>query len=106
MMHDIESIQALFGGNSIKFTEHFKMRLRERNIRFADVKTAMLSGEIIEQCPNDEPLPSILFFGYTNDNTPLHIVVGVDDALAWLITAYIPSLDIWEADYKTRRVTK
>ena len=105
-MFDIESIQAMFDGNAVKYTDHFKLRLRERNIKFADVKKALLSGEIIEQCPNDRPLPSVLVLGYTNDTDPLHVVVGVDDALVWLITAYYPSLDLWEDDYKTRKVTK
>ena len=102
-MFDIESIQAMLRGNAVKFTEHFKLRVKERNIKFAYVKSALLFGEIIEQCPNDQPLPSILIMGYTNENNPLHVVVGIDDDLIWLITAYFPSLDIWENDYKTRK---
>ena len=100
---DVESIHAMFSGNAVKFTEHFKIRLKERGIKFADVKQALLFGEIIEQCPDDQPLPSVLFFGYTCDNNPLHVAVGVDDEYIFLITAYFPSADIWEADYKTRK---
>ena len=61
-------------------------------------------GKIIEQCPDDQPLPSILIFGQTKDSPPLHVVVGIDDAFIFLITAYIPSSEIWEADYMTRKV--
>jgi hypothetical protein len=103
-MFDIESIQAMFDGNAVKFTEHFKTRLKERSIKFADVKYAILFGEIIEQCLDDQPLPSILILGYTNDGKPLHVVASVDDDLIFLVTAYLPSVDIWEADYKTRKV--
>jgi len=103
---DIESIQAMFEGNAIKFTEHFKIRLKERSIKFADVKQVLLSGEIIEQCPDDQPLPSVLILGYTNDRTPLHVAVSIDDNLIFLVTAYLPSGEIWETDYKTRRVVK
>jgi uncharacterized DUF497 family protein len=103
-MFDIESIQAMFDGNAVKFTQHFKARIKERGIKFADVKQALLSGEIIEQCPDDQPLPSIIIFGHTNDNAPLHVVVSVDDDMIFLVTAYFPSVDIWEADFKTRKV--
>jgi len=48
-MFDIENIKAMFAGNAVKFTEHFKTRLKERNIKLAEVKHVLLSGEIIEQ---------------------------------------------------------
>ena len=54
-------------------------------------------------CPDDYPLPSILILGYTIEGKPIHVVIGIDDALLWLITVYFPSLDIWELDYKTRK---
>ena len=101
-MFDMESIHAMFTGNAVKFTEHFKIRLKERGILFSHVKQALMSGEIIEEVPNDQPNPSVLILGYAN-NIPLHIAVGVDDDLLWLITAYVPSCDLWENDNKTRK---
>jgi len=103
-MFDMESIQALYDGNAVKYTRHFRGRIEERNIKKSEVTQALLSGEIIEQSPNDEPLPSILVLGYTSDDKPLHIAVSVDDDVIWLVTAYFPTLAIWEANYKTRKV--
>jgi len=103
-MFDIESIQAMLAGNAIEYTQHFKARIKERDIKHADIRQALLTGEIIEQHPNDEPLPSVLIFGYTKNILPLHIAVSIDDDKIWLVTAYIPSLEIWEPDYKTRKV--
>jgi hypothetical protein len=103
LMYDIKSIQSLFDGNAVKYTEHFKLRRKERNIKHRDIKHTLLSGEIIGQYPDDTPLPSILVFGHTNDGEPLHVVVGVDDDKIWIITAYYPTLDIWENDYKTKK---
>ena len=40
---------------------------------------------------------------HTINGKPLHVVVGMDDALVWLITAYYPSLDIWESDFMSRK---
>ena len=101
-MFDIESIRAMIVGNAAKFTQHFKIRIKERGIRFSEVKQALLSGEIIEQVLDDQPIPSVLVLGYANDK-PLHVVVGIDDDLIWLITTYIPSNEIWKNDYKTRK---
>jgi len=103
-MYDIETIQAMFSGNAVRATQHFKARIKERSIKTADVRRVIMSGEIVEECPDDLPLPSILVLGHTSDNKPLHVAVGIDDDMIFLITAYYPSNDIWETDNKTRKV--
>jgi len=105
-MFDIESIRVMFDGNAVEYTQHFKARIKERKIKHADVKQALLTGEIIEQHLSDEPLPSILVLGYIGVAQPLHIVVSIDDDKIWLVTAYIPSKEVWERDNKTRKVVK
>jgi len=67
---------------------------------------AIAGGEIIKQYEDDRPFPSVLILGYTTDNRPLHIVVSVGDGVLWIITTYHPTLDIWETDYRTRKVVK
>ena len=103
-MYDIESIQAMYQKHAVEATQHFHERIKERSIKYADIKSAMADGEIIEQCLEDLPNPSVLILGYCRDNKPIHIAVGVDDDKLWLITAYYPTLDMWEVDYKTRKV--
>ena len=44
-----------------------------------------------------------MILGYTRDNKPLHIAVGMDDAKLVMITTYFPVLTLWESDYKTRK---
>lgn len=80
-------------------TMHCMKRMSERDIELADVRQAIMSGEIIEDYPDDFPYPSALILG-----NGLHIVVGIDDGRLWLITAYYPNADQWEADMKKRRV--
>lgn len=84
-------------------TLHCMARLEKRGIKIADVEYAILNGEIIELYPEDTPFPSCLIFGVLMDKTPLHIVCSIGDGKLYLITAYYPSLDKFEADYKTRR---
>lgn len=101
-MYDIETIRVMYAKRAVELTEHFIIRMGERNLTFTDVKNAVMNGEIIEQDLADYPHPSILVFGYTGDK-PLHIAIGVDDDVLWLITAYYPSPEVWETDYKTRK---
>ena len=60
-------------------------------------------GEIIEEYPTAYPYPCALFLGYTCENKPLHVVAGTDGTELWLITAYYPTLDKWDNDYKSRK---
>ncbi|WKY46234.1 DUF4258 domain-containing protein [Eubacteriaceae bacterium ES2] len=63
----------------------------------------MSSGEMIESYPDDYPNPSCLVLGLTIDGKPIHVVVGSDGEYIFIITAYYPNLNKFEADYKTRR---
>ena len=102
MIYDIETIRAMFNGNAVRFTQHFRNRIKERGIRFSEVKQVIYNGEIIEEKPDDQPIPSVLILGHANGKK-IHVVVGIDDDLLWLITTYIPTDEIWEDDYKKRK---
>jgi len=102
-MIDIKDIQALYADKAVVLTQHFLDKIGKRGIAFADVKSAIGVGGIIEQYPDDYPYPSALILGYTDDNKPLHAVIGVGGGYAWLITAYYPDPKKWESDYKTRK---
>ena len=88
---------------SLRWTSHILERLFQRNIHLDDVKTALMSGEIIEQYPTDYPFPSCLVLGRTKSGFPLHVVCGTNNNELWLITAYIPASDEWTEDFKRRR---
>ena len=59
--------------------------------------------EIIEDYPDDFPHPSCLIFGYTVEKRVIHVVVSKDEDNIGIITAYIPNLQKFEADLKTRK---
>jgi len=67
------------------------------------VKEVIFFGEIIEEYPNDYPLPSALMF--YNEIKPLHVVLSYNESnhKTYIITAYEPDLNHFEADFKTRR---
>lgn len=100
---DIHKIQTLFQNRSAKWSTHCLERMQERDILRDDVISCVLRGEIIEDYPNDFPYPSCLIFGYTTQEKVLHIVIGADETTAYVITAYYPSTDKFEADLRTRK---
>ena len=102
-MLKIEDVRLLCKDDTIKATQHFTERLFKRGIAYDSVIHAILSGEVIEQYPDDYPHPSCLILGHDVRLAPIHVVAGLSVDALYLITAYYPSADKWEADYKTRK---
>ena len=94
----IEDIRACCVDEIIVLTEHLLTRMRQRRIRLDDIKNAITEGEIIEQYPADFPFPSCLI-----NAKNIHIVCSIGEGYLYIITAYRPSPDQWEADGKTRK---
>lgn len=84
--------------------KHTLIRLAERNIAQKAVLEVILEGEIIEEYLEDKPFPSCLIFKIVQGE-PLHVVVSFDEETkkAYIITAYKPSLDKFESNFKRRR---
>ena len=102
-MLSIEDFQRVNRAENIVITQHSRKRMAERGIALADVRNAVENGEIIEQYPDDFPFPSCLIFGKAKDSKALHVVASVNEDMIYLITAYHPDAESWEADMKTRK---
>jgi len=89
---------------SIVFSDHAITQMFKRSIRVDDVKQIIEIGELISEYPNDKPYPSFLLSGLVNGRA-LHLVVAknMSDNICTIVTAYEPTLDIWENDFKTKR---
>ena len=102
-MIDIDTLKQMNEPQQIALTKHAKERLTERNITIDDVVNGIETGEIIKQYEDDKPLPSCLILGFSADNNYIHIVASHDKEYIYLITAYYPNSEQWEADFKTRK---
>ena len=107
IMSDIMDLAALRDAvvnGRAEWLKHSLERMLERGISRADVKEALIKGEIIEDYPDDKPYPSALFMGLV-ENKPLHVVAAHDASsrFCMVITAYHPDLEHFEKDFKTRR---
>ena len=99
-IHDLQKICTL---ENIEITMHAAKRLEQRGISIDDVISSINNGEIIEQYPDDYPFPSCLILGSSVSNLFIHVVVGSDLKTLWIVTAYYPDVNIWDADFKVRK---
>ena len=91
-----------------RLTRHATIVRLERGITIAALEQVLLTGEIIERYPDAQPYPSCLVLGWLASGDPLHIVCSrgnVEPALR-IVTLYEPEDDLWEKDYKTRKVIR
>jgi len=88
----------------IEWRKHVLQKLAERGVSQQSVRDVLLQGERIREYADDKPFPSALFLGYVCGK-PLHVVAAYDEknSRVFVITAYEPALEIFEADYRTRR---
>lgn len=74
-MIKIETLQTYYTEDKVLMTQHSSERCRQRGIKIKDIRHAIMTGEIIEQYPDDYPFPSCLIFGYSVDNRIIHVVM-------------------------------
>ena len=101
-MIDLAIIQGYYQSDAVFVTEHAMERFKQRGIGMRDVKAAVMSGQIIEQYPDDFPFPSCLVCGLTRNNRVLHVVMSDEGSSSRIITAYYPDPAQWSSDFKTR----
>jgi hypothetical protein len=103
----IKQIKEFAENDSIAFKKHSAIRMRQRNISANEVKEILIGGQVIEDYPDDIPLPTCLILGFTKKQKPIHAVVAVDesDRMLYVITVYSPNNEEWENGFKKRRET-
>ena len=86
------------------FRAHALERMFKRGITSEEVRNVLEEGKTIEEYPADQPYPSRLVLGWT-EQQPIHVVVpdNLEDQEVIVITAYEPDADRWEAGFEKRR---
>jgi hypothetical protein len=79
-----------------------QMSRPDRMITTDEVREAILSGEIIEEYPEDQRSESCLVM-HTIQDRIIHVVCAPNSEYLAVITAYLPSPDQWSSDFKTRK---
>src|SRR5690606_14787813 len=88
----------------IVWHKHTFERMLERNITRGEVLDVLISGEVIEDYPDDRPFASALLFGMPIEQ-PLHVVIAYDplSSTCHIITAYHPDSEHFHPDHRTRK---
>jgi hypothetical protein len=89
---------------SLFYRMHAVQRMFERKIPVSSVSHAVRSGETIEDYSAEMAQPGRLILGF-HGKRPLHVVVSEDPKAGEItvITVYIPDLDRWDRQFKSRR---
>jgi hypothetical protein len=99
----IDEIKARVEQDDFVFTKHAVDRTLLRGIQVSEVREALMSGEIIEDYPDDKYGPSCLILGFTTNNRPLHVQIAYTTEVPLkLITVYEPDPHEW-IDFRMRR---
>ena len=91
---EIDSIQKHVISGTYRFSDHAVKRMIQRSIDRHEVEEAILSGEIIEEYPDDKYSPSCLVYGMSLNGRELHIHVSLPP-LVVIVTIYEPATDKW-----------
>ena len=94
-------------GKKILYLPHaIRQMIRpDRMISPEEVRYVVEYGEIIEDYPMDHRGHSCLLLGFHSKNRPIHVVCSPKEDYLAIITAYIPSDEEWEENYKKRKRT-
>jgi hypothetical protein len=89
----------------VLFTSHAlnQMNLTERMIMREEVIETILDGNVIEEYLDDPRGKSYLLCCKTKSGRTIHVVCAPKKDYLAIITAYIPTNDIWEMNMSSRR---
>jgi hypothetical protein len=80
-----------------------QMSRPKRMISAAEVRQAVQTGEIIEDYPDDPRGHNCLMLGQGHGGRSLHVVCASQAEYLAIITAYLPSPDTRENEFRTRK---
>jgi len=94
---DVKVLRKLCREDKIKWTLHILKRMGERSISSELIINTILKGKIIEEYSE-----SCLILNF-EDARPLHVVVGMGGEEIFIVTAYFPTLEKWDASFENRK---
>jgi hypothetical protein len=88
-MMDINEIKLKIRADLYVYTQHAEIERRADELTFAQIETALLDGEILEQYQDTGRGESCLILGFAAD-VPIHSVCGWRGDKVAIITVYVP----------------
>lgn len=88
---------------SIFYRAHAVQRLFEREISPEKVRHALEAGDVVEDYSGEMPEPSRLILGFQG-RRPFHVVTSEMPEAVTVITVYLPDVNKWKKDFRSRKV--
>ena len=79
-----------------------QMSRPDRMISTQEIERIIITGEVIEDYPQDSRGHSCLILGLGQNNRPIHVVCAPKNEYLAIITAYLPDALQWSSDFKRR----
>lgn len=92
---DFKTIQKHIKAGDYLFSDHADDEKTKDKLTVEEIEEAILSGEVIEERPDDPRGESCLVAGRTDTGKLLHIVVGTRFNKPVIVTVYLPSVVRW-----------
>lgn len=93
-------------GSQVYWSRHAIVEMVKDDLTRSEIEQALQQCEIIENYPaGHRPLPDCLVLAYLSNNRPFHAVIAIDESRnrIFIITVYLPSLERWHNDWRTRK---
>ena len=97
----IQAIQDKVLKSEYRVSDHAVKQMIKRSITRLEIEEAVISGEVIEEYPDDKYSPSCLIYGKTKNGRDVHVQLSLPPLII-IITTYDPDPDEW-IDCKIRR---
>jgi hypothetical protein len=97
----IKGIRDRIKRGQYRFSDHSVKQMIKRKVNRQEIEAVILTGQIIEEYPDDKYTPSCLVYGKTKQGRDLHVQVSFPPTVV-IITAYDPDPKEW-VDCKVRR---
>lgn len=94
MAMSLVEIQSRIQEEAYRVSDHAIKRMIQKSIEQDEVVESIMSGEIIEEYPQDKYSPSCLIYGKTRAGRELHVQVSLPPKVV-VITTYPPNPDEW-----------
>lgn len=93
-----------FTDRKLAYRVHAVKLMFQRGVSDSDIRNVLITGEVIEDYPGDNPYPSRLILGFAGDR-PIHVVTAEnkEENETIIITVYEPDPALWSADFRRRK---
>ena len=91
---EISELKSKIDTGEYRYSDHAVKKMISRSIGRLEVEETIISGEIIEEYPDDKYSPSCLVYGKTKAGRDLHVQLSLPPTVV-IITVYEPEKAEW-----------